>query len=58
MHAVETLYRINKKYNLLSGILYWKLTTKDYHIPHEPFVLHIQRKAQDPMQDALVQFLD
>ncbi len=58
MHAVETLYRINKKYNLLSGILYWKLTTKDYHIPYEPFVLHIQRNAEDPMQDALVQFLD
>lgn len=56
--AVEALNKTNKKYNLLKGILYWKLTTKEYHIPYEPFVLHIQKSANDPMQNALVKFLD
>lgn len=55
--AVEALYKTNKRYKLLNGILYWKLTTKGYHIPYEPFVLHIQKKAGDPMQEALVRFL-
>ena len=56
--AVEALYRTNQKYNLLSGILYWKLTTKDYHIPYEPFVLHINNEATDKLQETLVKFLD
>ncbi len=56
--AVEALYKVNKKYDLLNGILYWKLTTKEYHIPHEPFVLHIKRDGNDPLQESLVRFLE
>ena len=56
--AVEALYKINKKYDLLSGILYWKLTTKEYHIPYEPFVLHIQKDSNDPLQKSLIRFLE
>ena len=55
--AVEALYKINKKYNLLNGILYWKLTTKEYHIPYEPFVLHIKKEGKDPLQESLIRFL-
>jgi len=56
--AVEALYRTNLKYNLLTGILYWKLTTKDYHIPYEPFVLHVQKEATDELQETLVKFIE
>jgi len=55
--AVEALHKVNDQHQLLSGILYWKLTTKDYHLPYEPFALHLNRKAQDPMQEALVRFV-
>lgn len=55
--AVKALHQANQKHQLLKGILYWKLTTKDYHLPHEPFGLHIQRTPKDPLQDALVRFL-
>lgn len=41
----------------LKGILYWKLTTHDYHIPYEPFVLHIAKEPVDELQPALAAFL-
>ena len=56
--AVEALYNVNKEYKLLNGILYWKLTTKEYHIPYEPFVLHIKKEGNDPLQESLVRFLE
>lgn len=42
----------------LQGILYWKLTTHDYLIKEESFVLHIQQPPTDSLQNALVEFLD
>ncbi len=55
--AVQALCEINQQYDLLRGILYWKLTTKDYHLPYEPFGLHIKRQDEDPLQSALLDFL-
>ena len=55
--AVNALYNvvIDRK-ERLRGILYWKLTSHDYHIPVEPFVLHIAPKGTDPLQQALARF--
>lgn len=55
--AVKALHQSNKRYNLLEGILYWKFTTKEYHIPYEPFVLHLKKEDPDPMQLELLKFL-
>lgn len=55
--AVTALQQSNQEYDLLRGILYWKLTTKDYHIPYEPFVLHVKKEDVDPLQTALLSFL-
>lgn len=56
--AVECLREIVERKNInLEGILYWKLTTHDYHIPVEPFVLHIAPNATDQLQDELVKFM-
>ena len=56
--AVEALHKVNQNHQLLSGILYWKLTTKDYHLPYEPFGLHLSREQEDPLQAALVRFAE
>ena len=57
--AVNTLYKTHlKKPDLLKGILYWKLTTKDYHIPIEPFVLHISEEQTDTLQEELIRFVN
>lgn len=56
--AVRALYDVVKQRGVnLAGILYWKLTTHDYHIPVEPFVLHIAPTATDELQNALVRFV-
>ena len=55
--AVKALRLANEKYGFLKGILYWKLTTKDYHIPYEPFVLHLKKAEVDPLQRELLEFL-
>ncbi len=55
--AIRALRKVNEQHgNLLQGILYWKLTSKVYHIPVEPFVMHITPEATDPMQTELVLF--
>jgi len=55
--AIRALRQVNEKHgNVLQGILYWKLTSKIYHIPVEPFVMHITPQATDPMQTELVEF--
>mgnify|MGYP001006539210 CR=1 FL=1 len=55
--AIRALRKVNEQHgNLLQGILYWKLTSKIYHIPVEPFVMHITPEATDPMQTELVLF--
>jgi hypothetical protein len=56
--AVDALHEVVTAQSVdLAGILYWKLTTHDYHIPVEPFVLHIAAKATDELQYALTQFV-
>ncbi|MFT6963193.1 MAG: hypothetical protein ACJAWV_002927 [Flammeovirgaceae bacterium] len=54
--AMKALYHVNKGPDLLQGILYWKLTTKRYHLPYEPFGLLIRKHFKDPLLKALVRF--
>ena len=54
--AVAALRRAHRAYAdpFLSGILYWKLTTKDYHRDVEPFALLLG--AEDPLEVELARF--
>ena len=55
--AIDALYEVvHETYVNLEGLLYWKLTSHDYHIPYEPFVLHLTPDAQDPLQTSLGRF--
>jgi len=56
--AIQALHEVHRSYEIpiLQGILYWKLTTKDYHVPYEPFSLHIGPGEQDPMLEELKKF--
>ncbi|BDS13633.1 glycoside hydrolase family 113 [Aureispira anguillae] len=55
--AMDALYKVVKQQQInLEGILYWKLTTHDYHLPHEPFALHLTPNAKDSLQTSLAQF--
>ncbi len=57
--AVNALHQAVKQSGFpLKGILYWKLTTHNYHIPVEPFVLHIAPEPTDNLQPALLQFVN
>ncbi len=58
--AVKALYTMLQQHPQyrLDGILYWKLTTHDYLIKEEPFVLHLSRQATDSLQDVLLGFLE
>lgn len=55
--AMDALYQVVKEQQInLEGILYWKLTTHDYHLPYEPFALHLTPDAKDSLQTSLAQF--
>jgi hypothetical protein len=55
--AIDALYKVVKKQDInLEGILYWKLTTHDYHLPYEPFALHLTPNAMDSLQTSLGMF--
>jgi hypothetical protein len=54
--AMRALYKTNQEFDLLQGILYWKLTTKRYHLPHEPFGLLVRKHFKDPLLRILVRF--
>ena len=55
--AVRALYEANRTVGgPLSGILYWKLSTKPYHFDDEPFVLILHEDARDPMLPELQRF--
>lgn len=58
--AVRALFKAHQTYErpLLHGILYWKLSTKDYHLPYEPFMLHVSRDMRDPLLHELRKFLN
>lgn len=52
--AIDALYEVVKEQRInLEGILYWKLTTHDYHLPYEPFALHLTPEAKDSLQTSL-----
>ncbi len=52
--AIDALYKVVKEQEInLEGILYWKLTTHDYHLPYEPFALHLTPNAIDSLQTSL-----
>lgn len=55
--AMDALYKVVTKQQInLEGILYWKLTTHDYHLPYEPFALHLTPNAKDSLQTSLGMF--
>ncbi len=55
--AMQALYEVVAEQNIhLEGLLYWKLTSHDYHLPYEPFALHLTKDAQDSLQKILTQF--
>lgn len=55
--AMDALYEVVKEQHInLEGILYWKLTTHDYHMPYEPFALNITPNATDSLQTSLSKF--
>ena len=54
--AIKALRETNEKYNLLQGILYWKLSTYKEHRKYEPFVLHIDKNNPMPMLKELQGF--
>ena len=57
--ALEALRRLHAREPLpLSGILWWKLSTRSEHEAIEPFVLHVGEDSSDPLQPTLVRFLD
>ena len=55
--AVKALHKVNQQYDLLKGILYWKLTTKAYQLPIEPFALQLKTVDIDPLQASLLSFM-
>ena len=56
--AIQSLYDVTRSSQVpLIGLLYWKLTTKDYHLPYEPFALHIDDNKTQGLQESLLQFV-
>lgn len=56
--AVDALYETVELRNFpLAGILYWKLTTHDYHLPYEPFAMQLANPPVDSLQNSLVKFM-
>lgn len=54
--AIKALRETNEKYNLLQGILYWKLSTYEEHKKYEPFVLVINHDTTSTMLKELQGF--
>ncbi len=53
--ALHEVYRENYR-DLLSGILYWKLSTSETHASLEPYVLHVGTASKDRLQEILLRF--
>ncbi len=55
--AMNALFNVVKEKKInLEGLLYWKLTSHDYHMPYEPFALHMTPDAKDSLQLTLAKF--
>ncbi|MEM1205526.1 MAG: hypothetical protein AAGN66_20010 [Acidobacteriota bacterium] len=57
--AVRALYEAHRDLNtpFLRGILYWKLSSHEYHKEHEAFMVHIGASTGDPVLPELRRFL-
>ncbi len=42
----------------LEGILYWKLSSHDYHFEVESFMVHVGEDSEDPILPELRRFLE
>ncbi len=61
VRAMAALQQVNAKHGgLLAGLLYWKLTSKDYHAEGEAFSLLLRDSPDhpeaDPLQAVLIKF--
>lgn len=58
--AVRALWQAHSELEkpLLQGILYWKLSSHDYHFKDESFVVHVGEGSDDPILPELRRFLD
>ena len=54
--AIKALRETNEQYNLLQGILYWKLSTYEEHKKYEPFVLILNKDTIPTMLEELQGF--
>jgi len=55
--AMASLYRTHvQQPDVLRGILYWKLSTVKQHSEIEPFMLHVGKDSEDPLQSELAKF--
>ncbi|MEM6853728.1 MAG: hypothetical protein AAF593_04895 [Planctomycetota bacterium] len=63
VRAMTALRQTNDQHDgLLTGLLYWKLTSKDYHAAGESFSLLLQDQPDhpeaDPLQAVLLEFIE
>ena len=58
--AVRALFDAHRQLErpFLRGILYWKLSSHDYHEDVEAFMLHIGDDSEDPMLPELRRFVE
>ncbi len=57
--AVRALWQAHGELEqpFLAGILYWKLSSHDYHVDEEAFMVHIGEGTEDPVLPELRRFL-
>ena len=57
--AVRALWQAHSEleHPFLEGILYWKLSSHDYHYDDESFMVHVGEDTEDPVLDELRRFL-
>ncbi len=58
--AVRALWQAHSEleHPLLAGILYWKLSSHEYHFVHESFMVHVGPDSDDPILPELRRFVD
>ncbi len=57
--AVRALWQAHSELDrpFLAGILYWKLSSHDYHLDDESFMVHVGEGTEDPILPELRRFL-
>lgn len=58
--AVRALYDVHQTFEhpFLDGILYWKLSSHDYHYDDESFMVHVGPDSDDPILGELRRFVE